>query len=166
MFFYGENSNLRPVDDFRPEVHDSDGLQILTSTGEWIWRPLIDPRKLLVTSFQLKNPRGFGLFQRDRNFDHYQDLEADYQLRPSLWIIPKGNWETAGSNLWRFQRTVKRMTILFLIGFLKVHPNREARYPFPTGCNGVLLILSARIPVLLTPRELRRVTKKVLIECI
>jgi glucans biosynthesis protein len=92
MFFYGENSNIRPVDDFRPEVHDSDGLQILTSTGEWIWRPLIDPRKLLVTSFQLKNPKGFGLFQRDRNFDHYQDLEADYQLRPSLWIIPKGDW--------------------------------------------------------------------------
>jgi glucans biosynthesis protein len=92
MFFYGENSNIRPVDDFRPEVHDSDGLQIVTSTGEWIWRPLMDPRKLLITSFQLKNPKGFGLFQRDRNFDHYQDLEADYQLRPSLWIIPKGDW--------------------------------------------------------------------------
>lgn len=92
MFFYGENTNIRPVDDFRPEIHDSDGLQILTSTGEWIWRPLIDPKQLLVTSFQLKNPKGFGLFQRDVDFDHYLDLEALYQLRPSLWIIPKGDW--------------------------------------------------------------------------
>ncbi len=92
MFFYGENRNIRPVDDFRPEIHDSDGLQINTDTGEWIWRPLINPKRLLVTSFALNNPKGFGLFQRDRNFDHYQDLEANYQKRPSVWIVPGKGW--------------------------------------------------------------------------
>jgi len=92
MFFYGENTNTRPVDDFRPEVHDSDGLLIATGAGEWLWRPLINPKNLLVTSFQLNNPKGFGLFQRDLDFDHYQDLEAFYQKRPSVWITPRDNW--------------------------------------------------------------------------
>jgi glucans biosynthesis protein len=92
MFFYGENTNIRPVDDFRPEVHDSDGLMIAADTGEWIWRPLIDSKRLLVTSFRLKNPKGFGLFQRDRDFDHYQDLESYYEKRPSAWVIPGKGW--------------------------------------------------------------------------
>jgi periplasmic glucans biosynthesis protein len=92
MFFYGENTNIRPVDDFRPEIHDSDGLQILTETDEWIWRPLINPKRLLVTSFELNNPKGMGLFQRDQDFDNYQDLEAFYQLRPSLWTVPGKGW--------------------------------------------------------------------------
>lgn len=92
MFFYGENSNIRPVDDFRPEIHDSDGLQIITDTDEWTWRPLINPKRLLVTSFELNNPKGFGLLQRDADFDHYQDLEASYQLRPSAWVVPGKGW--------------------------------------------------------------------------
>lgn len=92
MFFYGENKNIRPVDDFRLQVHDSDGLQIATATGEWIWRPLINPKTLLVTSFRLNNPEGFGLFQRDRNFADYQDLESNLQKRPCAWIIPGKNW--------------------------------------------------------------------------
>jgi glucans biosynthesis protein len=92
MFFYGENINIRPADDFRPEVHDSDGLMIASGTGEWIWRPLINPKRLLVTSFQLNDPKGFGLFARDRNFDHYQDLESHYEKRPGAWVIPKKGW--------------------------------------------------------------------------
>lgn len=92
MFFYGENTNIRPAEDFRPEVHDSDGLLIASGTGEWIWRPLIDPKKLLVTSFQLDRTKGFGLFQRDRNFDHYQDLEARYEKRPNVWISTGKGW--------------------------------------------------------------------------
>lgn len=92
MFFYGENVSIRPVNDFRPEIHDSDGLQIATATGERIWRPLINPKRLLVTSFQLTHPKGIGLFQRDRDFDHYQDLEANYQMRPSTWVTPKEEW--------------------------------------------------------------------------
>ena len=92
MFYFGENSPVHP-EDYRPEVHDSDGLLMNSETGEWIWRPLINPRRLLVTSFGLHNPRGFGLRQRDRDFRHYEDLEARYDLRPSIWVEPRGNWE-------------------------------------------------------------------------
>jgi glucans biosynthesis protein len=91
MFLHGENQRAA-VDDFRPEVHDSDGLAIEAGNGEWIWRPLVNPRRLLVTSFALTNPRGFGLMQRDRTFASYEDLEARYDLRPSLWVEPIGKW--------------------------------------------------------------------------
>jgi len=91
MFLHGENQ--RPaVDDFRPEVHDSDGLSIESGTGEWIWRPLVNPRRLLVTSFALTDPRGFGLMQRDRAFTSFEDLESRYDLRPSVWVEPVGSW--------------------------------------------------------------------------
>ena len=92
MFHHGENSYARVMDDFRPEIHDSDGLMIATATGEWIWRPLVNPKTLFVNSFQVNNPAGFGLSQRDLDFDHYQDLESNYENRPSLWISPDGNW--------------------------------------------------------------------------
>jgi glucans biosynthesis protein len=91
MFFYSENQPT-DRDDYRPEVHDSDGLSIASGTGEWIWRPLLDPKRLLVTSFSMSNPQGFGLMQRDRRFDHYQDLDYRYDQRPSAWIEPKGDW--------------------------------------------------------------------------
>lgn len=92
MFFYGETLSQRPADDFRPEVHDSDGLLMATGSGEWIWRPLRNPRTLQINSFQIQNLAGFGLLQRDVEFDHYQDLEARYETRPSLWISPIGKW--------------------------------------------------------------------------
>lgn len=91
MFFYGEN-RTRFFDDFRPEVHDSDGLLMHTGGGEWIWRPLTNPPELRVTSLQDTNPAGFGLLQRDRDFANYQDTEAHYEQRPSLWIEPEGDW--------------------------------------------------------------------------
>ncbi|PKN28021.1 MAG: glucan biosynthesis protein D [Deltaproteobacteria bacterium HGW-Deltaproteobacteria-21] len=92
MFFYSETASQRPLDDFRPEVHDSDGLLVATGHGEWIWRPLRNPRTLQIQSFQTQNPVGFGLLQRDQVFDHYQDLESKYETRPSLWVSPAGNW--------------------------------------------------------------------------
>jgi glucans biosynthesis protein len=91
MFFDGEGTD-RFLDDFRPEVHDSDGLLLVTGHGEWIWRPLDNPTRVRISSFRDVNPQGFGLLQRDRNFAHYQDLEADYQKRPSIWIEPAGEW--------------------------------------------------------------------------
>lgn len=91
MFFFGENQRAE-VDDYRPEVHDSDGLSVRTGADEWIWRPLVNPKRLLVTSFALDGPRGFGLMQRDRAYANYQDLEARYEKRPSVWIEPKGKW--------------------------------------------------------------------------
>jgi glucans biosynthesis protein len=91
MFFYGENINERP-DNFRPEVHDSDGLLIGTKRGEWIWRPLTNPKTLQLSVFPVDQLRGFGLLQRDLDFEHYQDLEAYYQQMPSLWISPQNDW--------------------------------------------------------------------------
>ena len=91
MFWHGENSGT-VTDDYRPEVHDSDGLLLAHGSGEWLWRPLANPKALRTSEFQSENPRGFGLLQRDRDFDHYQDLEAYYHLRPSAWVEPVGNW--------------------------------------------------------------------------
>lgn len=90
MFAFGENQPHRV--DFRPEVHDSDGLMVATGEGEWIWRPLLNPRNTLTTSFSMSALRGFGLMQRDRNFSSYEDDEARYDLRPSAWIEPVGSW--------------------------------------------------------------------------
>jgi glucans biosynthesis protein len=91
MFAHGENSGWSQSD-YRPEVHDSDGLLMETGAGEWIWRPLVNPRNVRISSFQDSAPHGFGLLQRDREFEHYDDLEAWYQARPSVWIEPVGNW--------------------------------------------------------------------------
>ena len=91
MFFHGENS-LRKFEDFRPEVHDTDGLLLESQAGEWLWRPLDNFETLQINSFRLPNPRGFGLLQRDRDFDHYQDLEARPEQRPSTWVMPHGDW--------------------------------------------------------------------------
>lgn len=90
MYIFGENSPA--ADDFRPEVHDSDGLLAHLENDEWIWRPLRNPRELTINSFTAPNIRGMGLMQRDTNYDHYMDLEAHYQDRPSVWIEPVGDW--------------------------------------------------------------------------
>lgn len=91
MFLFGENQPSAQTD-YRPEVHDSDGLSIQLGTGEWIWRPLVNPRRLLVTSFSATNPQGFGLMQRDRSFSSYQEIGEWYERRPSGWVEPRGNW--------------------------------------------------------------------------
>jgi glucans biosynthesis protein len=91
MFFHGA-MNERFFDDFRPQVHDSDGLLLAAGNGEWIWRPLNNPLRLRISAYQDNNPRGFGLLQRDRDFDNYQDLEAHYQSRPGIWVEPQGDW--------------------------------------------------------------------------
>jgi glucans biosynthesis protein len=92
MFWFGENSRRR-FDDFRPEVHDSDGLAIRMGSGERIWRPVSnDSGKLELSVFEMGKCDGFGLLQRDRRFSAYEDAEADYHLRPSLWIEPTSDW--------------------------------------------------------------------------
>ena len=100
MFLAGENQPARG--DYRPEVHDSDGLQIASASGEWIWRPLHNPRGTFVTSFAGPTPRGWGLVQRDRRFASYEDLEAHYELRPSAWIEPLGDWGPGRVELLQF----------------------------------------------------------------
>jgi periplasmic glucans biosynthesis protein len=99
MFLFGEDHSGRHFDDFRPEVHDSDGLMSETGSGQWLWRPLSNPHELRVSRLMDKNPHGFGLSQRDRNFDHYQDSESRFQARPSYWIEPHGDWGDGGVEL-------------------------------------------------------------------
>jgi glucans biosynthesis protein len=91
MFWYGEGNRLQGID-WRPEIHDSDGLALWTGTGERLWRPLVNPAMPTINSFADKGPRGFGLLQRDRHFEHYQDDSAYYEKRPSLWVEPVGDW--------------------------------------------------------------------------
>jgi glucans biosynthesis protein len=91
MFLFDESERAR-IDDFRDEVHDSDGLQIVTASGERVWRPLKNPTQLQVSSFTSQAPRGFGLVQRSRRVSDYHDLEAHYEQRPSAWIEPTSDW--------------------------------------------------------------------------
>ena len=91
MFLFGETQNGR-TGDYRPEVHDSDGLLFRDAEDHWFWSPLANPKRLAINSFRLDDPRGFGLMQRDADFDHYLDLEARYDRRPSLWVEPRDNW--------------------------------------------------------------------------
>mgnify|MGYP000386251578 CR=1 FL=1 len=91
MFLFGENDRIG-FDDYRPEVHDNDGLLILRQNGQRLWRPVRNPEELALSFFQEQDPAGFGLLQRDRSFDNYQDTEAKYQRRPSVWVEPVNGW--------------------------------------------------------------------------
>jgi glucans biosynthesis protein len=98
MYWYGENE--RHCDnDWRPEIHDSDGVALWTGAGERIWRPLIDPPSVLTNSFMDQSPKGFGLMQRDRKFADYQDDGAFYNRRPSIWVEPQGAWDAGAVQL-------------------------------------------------------------------
>ena len=101
MYWHGKNTNFE-TDDIRPEVHDSDGLMVRTGKDEWLWRPLTNPSAATHASFSDENPRGFGLAQRERNFECYQDLQANYHLRPSAWIEPVGAWGRGAVHLIEF----------------------------------------------------------------
>jgi periplasmic glucans biosynthesis protein len=99
MFLVGEN-RTRFVPDFRPEIHDSDGLLIEPDGADSLFRPLVNPEKEHVVSrFPVRKLKGFGLLQRDRQFDHYQDLVGRYELRPGLWVEPKQSWGTGAVEL-------------------------------------------------------------------
>ncbi|MFB4392499.1 MULTISPECIES: glucan biosynthesis protein G [unclassified Pseudomonas] len=91
MYLFGPNQPSR-IMNYRPALHDSEGLSIHAGNGEWLWRPLNNPKHLAVSNFSVENPRGFGLMQRQRAFSDYEDLDDNYQRRPSTWIEPKGDW--------------------------------------------------------------------------
>jgi periplasmic glucans biosynthesis protein len=91
MFLFDETNRGR-LDDYRPEVHDSDGLQINSSAGEHVFRQLANPTKLQVSTFTTRPPEGFGLVQRSRDQSDFQDFEDQYERRPSAWVEPKGDW--------------------------------------------------------------------------
>ncbi|MEM8579490.1 MAG: glucan biosynthesis protein G [Pseudomonadota bacterium] len=91
MFLFDGMDSQR-FDDFRPAVHDTDGLAIHNGAGEAIWRPLANPKTLQISAFSDTNPRGFGLMQRARRFGDFNDLEALYHNRPGLWVTPREGW--------------------------------------------------------------------------
>ncbi|MEQ1719032.1 MAG: glucan biosynthesis protein, partial [Hyphomicrobium sp.] len=91
MYLHGA-ANQRRSGDFRPSVHDSNGLAVFNGSGERLWRPLTNPKTLQVSAFMDKDPKGFGLAQRDRTFHAFEDLEAHYERRPTVWVEPKGGW--------------------------------------------------------------------------
>lgn len=91
MFYYGENTP-RPAGAWRPAVHDSGGLLIHNGTGEWLWRPLINPTSLQLDYFSVDAVKGFGLMQRNTRFSDYEDSKDRYDLRPSAWVTPQGDW--------------------------------------------------------------------------
>lgn len=91
MFFYDQKKNRWAGDEWRPQVHDSDGLAMQNGRGEWLWRPLNNPPRVMVSSFLDAAPRGFGLVQRDRKFDSYLD-DVGFEKRPNGWVEPLGDW--------------------------------------------------------------------------
>src|SRR5258707_7649272 len=102
MFFYGENDR-RAANDWRPEIPPSDRISLWSGASEWIWQTLSNPAQLHFRSYLDENPRGFGLLQRDRDWDHYQDDGVYYDRRPSLWVEPKpgpnGGWGKGSGQL-------------------------------------------------------------------
>lgn len=90
MFLFGPNQPS-PLLNYRPAMHDSNGLSI-QAKNEWIWRPLNNPKRLSFSSYSLESPKAFGLIQRDKGFDDYQDLDDHYELRPSVWVEILNDW--------------------------------------------------------------------------
>ncbi|HPY41544.1 MAG TPA: glucan biosynthesis protein, partial [Thiolinea sp.] len=99
MFFHGENSTQH-YGDYRPEVHDSDGL-LIQQGKHWQWQPLAEVPYFNLQTTPVAGLSGFGLMQRDREFEHYQDLEANYHQRPSVWVEPLNDWGQGAIRLLR-----------------------------------------------------------------
>ncbi len=91
MFLFGAHDRAG-VDDVRPQVHDVEGLAMWTAAGELLWRPVANPAELRLSVLVDENPRGFGLLQRTREFRAFEDLDARFEARPNLWVVPRGTW--------------------------------------------------------------------------
>jgi glucans biosynthesis protein len=97
-FLFSPLDHRRP-DDVRAAAYESTGLQILSGSGEWLWRPVSNRDTLQISAFSDVNPRGFGLLQRTRSFDAFYDDETHWELKPSLWIEPIGDWKEGNLRL-------------------------------------------------------------------
>lgn len=104
MFSCG-NSERRMCNTYHPQIHDSDRLAMWSGKGEWIARPLNNPRKLQFNAYEDENPRGFGLLQLNHDFEDYQDVIGWYDKRPSLWVEPVGKWGKGAINLMEIPTT-------------------------------------------------------------
>ena len=91
MYLFSEANRSR-FDDYRTQVHDSDGLQIRRANDDVLWRALTNPPRLATSYFSETSARGFGLHQRDRAFRDYHDAGAHYHDRPSVDVDFLGDW--------------------------------------------------------------------------
>ncbi|WP_374305987.1 glucan biosynthesis protein [Methylocella sp.] len=134
MFFLGENDH-RFNEDFRPELHDSDGLLIHAATGEWMWRPLRNPTRPSTSSFLANDVKGFGLMQRDRAFDHYQDLDLNYERRPSYFVEPRGSWGEGHVDLVELptEHEANDNVVAFFSPAASLEPNKPFAYAYRLG---------------------------------
>jgi glucans biosynthesis protein len=108
MFWFGKNSE-RKFDDYRPEVHDTDGLLMQMENGDWLWRPLNNASVMHHQKFATKNIRGYGLLQRERDFACYQDIFHYYHCAPSVWVQPRSNWGGRRRASGRAERAIRRI---------------------------------------------------------
>ena len=130
MFYYGENTP-RPRGEWRVQVHDSDGLLINNGDGEWLWRPLLNPANLEMDYFETQDVKGFGLLQRDNRFSDYQDMGARYDIRPSTWVKPEGQW--GPGNIVLVQLPTRDETNDNIVAFWSPRAPAEANTPYAIG---------------------------------
>ncbi|MEM0947955.1 MAG: glucan biosynthesis protein G [Pseudomonadota bacterium] len=91
MFYFAEHSERR-FDDFRPQVHDSELVRMVRASGDVLVRPLNNPPRVSNSFFTDDQIIEFGLVQRDRSYEAYQDAGARYHNRPSVMIDRLGDW--------------------------------------------------------------------------
>jgi glucans biosynthesis protein len=121
MFWFGKSSQRR-FDDYRPEVHDSDGLLMQMENGENLWRPLDNTTQMRHQRFGAKDIKGFGLLQRARDFESYQDLFNLYQTVPSVWAEPNSLWGEGDINLVELSTAYEGMDNIVAFWDPKVKP--------------------------------------------
>lgn len=133
MFLVG-SADRRVGGDWRPQVHDSDGLAMHTGAGEWLWRPLSNPVGVHLYTYVDQDPRGFGLMQRDRDFDHYQDDGVFYERRPSVWVVPKAAWGRGGVQLLELPAPNETYDniVVYWMPAKSPEPGQEALYSYRT----------------------------------
>jgi glucans biosynthesis protein len=138
MFLFDETNRGR-LDDYRPEVHDSDGLQITTKSGEHLWRPLANPSKLQVSTFTSEPPQAFGLIQRSRRQSDFEDLDAQYERRPSAWIEPRSEWGAGAVELVEIPsgRETNDNIVAFFRPAATLSPGRPVHFAYHMGWLGM-----------------------------
>ncbi len=136
MFLFDETNRGR-LDDYRPEVHDSDGLQVLTASGESVWRPLANPAKLQVSTFTTQAPQGFGLIQRSRVMSDFQDLDAHMSAGQALGSSPAASGARVLSSSSKYPRGVRPTTISWRFGGRRKPSPRGIRRISPTTSPGL-----------------------------
>ena len=130
MFWFGKNTERKP-DDYRSEVHDSDGLLAHMDNGEVLWRPLDNPSVMRHQIFYAPNIRGFGLMQRERSFAAYQDMFQPLSsgaecLGRAAWQLGRRRSASGGIE----HRIMRAWTTSSRSGIPKINPRRCSRIRF------------------------------------